>query len=208
MARHHFPRNLITVLTLLAVALGGALTASSLLAQPAAETTQTHDSAKGYAISAPAGWEAVSGELNAEELEKLPTNIREHYDPKTTDVMFMDLSTGKDSEFKDNLNVVVLDEPVPVNDELIAELKNILTDQYQSLFENFELKSFEKITLGANQAIRIEATYTLLGYNLVLYQALMSGQNKALVITCTMDQARKDDRIKVCNDAFASVAFK
>ena len=182
----------------------------ALLAVPALaqEGPQPHTSSKGYSIMSPTGWEVVSGELDQQELEKLPRSIRDHYDPRTTDVMFMDLAGSKDNEFKDNLNTVVLDEPVPISEELIGELKTILTDQYKSLFENFELVSFEQATFGENAAVRIQATYTLLGYNLVLYQALMTGPTKTLVITCTMDQARKDDRIKTCDEAFTSVKFQ
>src|SRR5690606_3963321 len=150
-------------------------------------------------------WQVVSGELDEAELQKLPKNIRDNYDPKSTDAMFMDLVTDKESEFKDNLNIVVLEEQVPINDELIGELKQILTDQYKSLFEEFELKVFEKSKFGANDAVKIEATYTLLGYKLVLYQALMAGPDKALVITCTMDQSRKEARMKACTDALRSV---
>lgn len=208
MARHHVMRTFLALLTVAALATGTVLTVGSLSAQPAPAPSATHTSPKGYTINAPGGWETVSGELDPEQLAKLPTNIREQYDPKTTDVMFMDLSAKRDSEFNDNLNIVVLDEPVPVTDELINDLKNILTDQYQMLFDNFELKSFGKTTFGSNDAIRIEATYTLLGYNLVLYQALMSSDNKALVLTCTMDEARKEERMKLCSETFGSVQFK
>ena len=168
-----------------------------------------HKSTKGYSILAPTGWEVVSGELDPQELEKLPTSVREHYDPKTTDVMFMDLASNTEmNDFKDNLNIVVLDEPVPISDELIADLKEILTEQYKSLFEGFALTVFEKTKFGENDAIKIEATYTLLGYELVLYQALMTGPTKALVITCTMEQSRKEDRVKICSESFSSVSFQ
>jgi len=200
-----FTKTLWTGLALVALVAAGTTTA---LAQDDEKKPAVHESKKGYTIKSPTGWEVVSGELEGDALEKLPTNIREHYDPKTTDVMFMDLSSGKDDEFKDNLNVVVLEEPVPVNDELIGELKDILSDQYNSLFEDFQLQTFEKTKFGENEAIRIEATYKLLGYDLFLYQALMSGESKSLVITCTMDQSRKADRMQTCTDAFGSVAFK
>lgn len=198
-------RTTILVATLVGLV---SLIATPVFAQDEGDAAEPFKSPRGYTIVPPSGWEVVSGELDEAELQKLPKNIRDHYDPKTTDAMFMDLVTDKESEFKDNLNIVVLDEAVPINDDLVGELKQILTDQYKSLFEEFELKSFEKTTFGNNEAVRIEATYKLLGYDLVLYQALMAGPDKALVITCTMDQSRKEERMKTCTESFKSVAFE
>jgi len=164
---------------------------------------------KAYSIVPPKGWDAVSGELSAKELDKLPEGVREHYDKNTTDIMFMDLNTegGKDA-FKDNLNVVVLDEEVPIADDLKKELEKILVGQYTSLFTEFKLESFEGKDFGALKGILIQGTYKLLDYDLFLYQALISGPGNALVVTCTMEKSRKDDRIKICDEAFSSITFK
>ncbi|MDX9721730.1 MAG: hypothetical protein RBU37_13350 [Myxococcota bacterium] len=178
--------------------------ASMAFAQEATPFT----SAKGYSITPPAGWESVVGELGEEELAKLPPTVRDHYNPKETDVLFMDAAPAKDTDFRDNLNVFVLDEPVPISPELLEEIKGVLTEQYRSLFDSFQLVAFETAKYGENDAIRIEATYTLVGLNLVLYQALMSGPTKAVIVTCTLDSARKADREKFCTDAFASVKFE
>lgn len=191
------------------VVLGGVSMASAQDGEPV-----THKGS-GYSLTAPAGWEVVSGELEEAEVGKLPEKIKEHYNSKSTDVMFMDLATGgegAENEFKDNLNVVVLDEPVPITDELVAELQGTLNDQYGKLFENFKLEKFEKSKVGAHDVLKIHASYELLSFKLYLFQMLVSGPaaapDKALVVTCTVAQSRKDEREGVCDNAFASLAFE
>ena len=125
-----------------------ALVSASLLLVSTAFAQDPFKSGKGYSILPPTGWEVVSGELAAPELEKLPPNVRDHYNPKETDVLFMDSAAAKDSDFKDNLNVLVLDEPVPINPELLTELKDVLTEQYKSLFDSFQLVAFENTWAG------------------------------------------------------------
>ncbi len=171
-----------------------------------AQDATPYKSNKGYAVQPPSGWEWVTGELEPAELERLPQTIREHYDPNTTDAMFMDLS-GKDDAFKDNLNVVVLDDVIPLSPELVEELQRILTQQYESMFESFNLEAFEMAQYGPHSAVKILATYKLLDYELVLFQALMSGPKNSLVLTCTMEKSRRDDRINTCGQAFGSVKF-
>ena len=166
-----------------------------------------HQSEQGYSIISPAFWEVVTGTLSDEEMQKLPEDIRATYDPKTTDVIFMNSKVGE-GEFNDNINVVVLAERIPVSEELIAELKPILTEQYKKVFkEDFALESFEAATFGEHAAVEIKATYRLLGYDLYLHQALISGANKALVITCTLERSRREGSDNLCNASFASVKF-
>ncbi len=196
------------ILFLLALLIAAAFT-SSATAQEGERPP--YKSTKGYSILPPAGWEVVSGELDDQEFKKLPPEIQNNYNPKSADVLFMDLSGaaagGDKKDFRDCLNVAVIEEAVPVNDELSKELEKILGEQYGNLLKNFQVSAFETRKFGVNQAIHLRASYEAINYKLFMYQALVTGPDKTLVLTCTVDESRKNDRMKQCEEAFSSLAF-
>jgi hypothetical protein len=197
------------LISLILVALAAFATAHGASAQ---DDRPAYKSAKGYSILPPQGWEVISGELDDAEFKKLPPEVQNNYNPKSADVLFMDLtgvtagSASKD--FRDCLNVAVIDETIPVNEELSKELEKILGEQYSNLLQNFQVSAFETRQFGQHKAIHIRASYEALNHKLFLYQALVAGPGNTVVLTCTVDDTRKADRMKQCEDAFASLTFE
>ena len=165
-----------------------------------------------FTVAPPAGWQLVSGNLNPKELQKLPENIREHYNARNTDVIFMNIPT-RDAEtkgFRDSLNIVTISDPIPLNDDLVKELNNVLKQQYESMFEKFELESTQVTKVGNLEVLQVKGSYTVLNYKIKMEQYLVPAKKESLVLTCTYDTSKSDasDIIGACNKAVESLELK
>ena len=82
-------------------------------------------------ITPPDGWMLVSGSLGDKEMNQLPENIRAHYNARNTDVLFINIdSLDKPvAGFKNSLNIVTINEEIPLTPELVKELEGVLKDQ-------------------------------------------------------------------------------
>ena len=159
----------------------------------------------GFSLEPPAGWILVTGSLGESERKKLPANILEHYEMRNTDVLFLNLSS-RDAEskgFKDSLNIVTIGEAIPLTDELVTELSNVLTQQYTSMFEKFELEGIEITTLGDRKVLQVKGKYPVLEYSVKMEQILVPSKKDSLVLTCTYDSGKEDaaDVIGACRKA-------
>lgn len=165
-----------------------------------------------YEITPPKGWIHVAGYLSEKELKKLPENVRDHYSIRSTDVIFMNLNAqdSKEKGFKDSLNIVTISEAIPLNDDLVKEMKDILTQQYQSMFTDFEMTSFELSKLNDKDVLLVKGNYTVINYKVKMEQFLVPNKDEALVLTCTYDSTREDavTVIENCQNAVKSLSFK
>ncbi len=171
--------------------------------------TDTYDGGA-FTIVPPAKWILVSGNLGDKELSKLPDNVREHYNQRNTDVLFMNIE-GLDKPtqgFKDSLNIVMVNEPIPLTEELVKELTGVLKQQYESMFEGFESSSMEVIKLGERDALEVQGKYTILNYTVKMRQIFLPLKAESLVMTCTYEASREAEIQPLCNAAINSLVVK
>ena len=164
-----------------------------------------------FSITPPRGWMLVSGNLSEKEVQKLPENVREHYTLRNTDVIFMNLDApdADTKGFKDSLNIVTINEPIPLSEDLVNELKTVLTQQYEAMFENFEFESATQTTLNDIDVLQIKGGYKVLNYDVKMEQYLVPSSKESVVLTCTYD-ASKDkaaEILKSCTDAVKSLVI-
>jgi len=164
-----------------------------------------------FTITPPKGWILVSGNLGDKELAKLPENIREHYNSRNTDVLFMNIA-GLDQQptqgFKDSLNIVTVTEEIPLTDDLVKELTDVLKQQYVNMFDNFEATSMEKSKIGARDVFEVKGTYSILNYSIMMRQVFIPLSNVSLVMTCTYESSHEDDVADLCDKAIRSLEVK
>lgn len=164
-----------------------------------------------FTIEPPAGWLHVSGFLSEGELAKLPANIREHYSRSSSDIIFMDIpSPDADKKgFKNSLNIVTIEEEVPLTEELVKELTSVLKQQYSGMFEDFELESSGVEKVGGMDALVFKGHYGVLNYAVKMEQILMPSRTYSLVLTCSYDSGdpKAEETAAACRKAFGSVQF-
>ena len=181
------------------------------LAQDEAKEASRYDGGS-FTITPPNGWQLVSGNLSQKEVQKLPENLREHYNMRNTDVIFMNIPS-QDAEakgFRDSLNIVTVSDPIPLNDDLVQELSNVLKQQYESMFEKFELESTQITKVGELEVLQVKGAYSVLNYKIKMEQYLVPSKRESLVLTCTYDTSKSDasDILAACNKAVESLELK
>ncbi len=163
-----------------------------------------------FKIEPPAKWIQVSGNLSEKELSKLPENVREHYNVRNTDVLFMNISSLDEPTqgFKDSLNIVTVSDPIPLTDDLVKELTDVLKQQYNSIFENFEAVSMKVIKLGSKEVFEVQGKYTILNYSIIMRQIFMPLSGSSLVLTCTYEASHEEEVSKLCENSIKSLVLK
>lgn len=164
-----------------------------------------------FSLIPPKGWLIVSGNLSEKEVQKLPENVREHYTLRNTDVIYMNLDApdADTKGFKDSLNIVTINEPIPLSDELVKELTTVLTQQYETMFENFEFESAKQIKLGEIDVLQVKGGYKVLNYDVRMEQYLVPSSKESVVLTCTYDSSKDKaaEIIKACTDSVHSLVI-
>ncbi len=191
------------------------LFSASAFAQDKAEDGAVGESDKynggTFTIVPPGGWILVSGSLSQKEIQKLPENVREHYSMRNTDIIFMDIaSPNADAKgFKNSLNIVTINEAIPLNDSLVSELSNVLKQQYEAMFEKFELETPTVTKLGSMDVLLAKGSYTILNYAINMEQYLVPSKNESLVLTCTYDSSKSNsaEAIEKCRNAVKSLVL-
>ncbi len=162
-----------------------------------------------FTIMPPSDWLLVSGNLDAKDIAKLPESVKEHYNSRSTDVIFMDISSADDAAkgFKDSLNIVTINEPIAVSEDLVSELKNVLQQQYETMFEKFKLDTMEITKMGAYDVVSVKGSYTVLNYNIKMEQIMVPAKKESFVLTCTYDSDQEGavDSIRSCREAMESL---
>ena len=155
-------------------------------------------------------WLKVTGEMSKPELSRLPVRLSEQYLPNNSDVMFMHVENdGQKSEvFKDNINVVIVQEKIAFSDAFVSQLKTVLEQQYKDMFDNFSLSTIGMIKLGEKDALSIRAGYSIMNYNVFLMQVMIPGEKQSFVVTCTYDSQRDEEVSKICKQVFESFEIK
>ncbi|MCL2326519.1 MAG: hypothetical protein FWC40_08515 [Proteobacteria bacterium] len=163
-----------------------------------------------FTIEPPAKWLLVSGNLSENEMKKLPANVREHYNQRNTDVLFMNIE-GTDARpqgFKDSLNIVTVNEPIPLTEELVKELSAILKQQYTAMFEQFAVDSIGMRKLRDMDVLEVSGRYTILNYDVRLLQIFVPSKSESLILTCTFEATREESVRPLCLRAFESLVLK
>ena len=93
--------------------------------------------------------------------------------------------------------------------ELVKELSNVLKQQYESMFEKFELESAELTKLNNMDVLSVKGHYNVLNYSIGMEQVLVPSKSDSIVLTCTYDtaKAKADDVIKACRSAVESLVL-
>ncbi len=193
------------------------LVAAALIATPAFAQDAQGESYDGgsFSIVPPANWLLISGSLTDKELAKLPENIRDHYNQRNTDVIFMNIESldAETKGFKNNLNIVSINESIPISDELVKELSTILEQQYDSMFaQTFKIEDSKTITLDnvGGKVFYLSGTYTVQDYVIKMEQILVPSKTESLVMTCSYETNKPDtdETAAKCNEAFKSLKLK
>lgn len=172
----------------------------------AGQEAMPFESTKGYRMSGPAGWSIVSGRLSDEEKARLPEQIRNAYDPSKTDVIFMEAADA--GGFRDNLNVVVVEQAVPANDDSVEQLKPVLLNQYKALFKDFELLGIGvRAVKDGPRVLEVRGNYELLGNKLFMHQMLVPGEKRTLVVTLTAKRPGADAGTRILEKSVCSIAW-
>ncbi len=202
----HHSLALVTMIVLFFATLS---TSVAVAQEPVPENDKKFESPY-YTISIPNNWTTVTGELEPKELEKLPQSVREHYNPQAMDAMFVNLSDEelKDDAFKDCINVVIIDDEIPATDDLVAELKGLMEQQYSSIFEQFRLLNFDWVKKEGPKMLNVQAQYKLLNYELNLEQYLIPSDKKSIIITCTYEKSREAALRNLCAKTVTSLQIK
>ena len=166
---------------------------------------------KSYIVTPPQGWLQISGALTDAELLNLPDNIRDLYTrPGNSDVIFINVASPNaetTGNFKDSLNIVTISEKIPLTDDLVKELTNVLKSQYDTMFENFKLESAEKTKINDADALVFKGAYTIKEFEIKMEQYLYSTPDKAFVLTCSYNSKAEQaqDNIDACRQAVRSI---
>ena len=193
------------------------LAVAAMIATPAFAQAPEDESYNGdsYVITPPANWLLISGTLTPKELAKLPENIREHYNQRNnSDVIFMNIDAldAETKGFKNTLNIVSINESIPISDELVKELSTILSQQYDSMFaQTFKMEDSKIIELDSvGKAFYLSGTYTIQDYTIKMEQALVPTKSESLVITCSYETGKPDteETAAKCDAALKSLKLK
>ena len=194
------------------------LVAAAMIATPAAAQDSQEGVYNGnsYTLTPPANWLLISGSLTENDRNKLPENIRDHYKAGNSDIIFMDIDS-LDSEvkkgFKNNLNIVSINESIPISDELVKELSTILEQQYDSMFaQTFKVESTKTIELNniEGKVFYLSGTYTVQDYSIKMEQILVPAKSESFVLTCSYETGKPDteETASKCDAAFKSLKLK
>lgn len=180
----------------------------ALVVQAAPQETKPFESKKGYRITGPDGWSEVSAQLTEEQKARLPEKIRKLYNPASMDVMFMEAEGPETQAFRDNLNVVVVEEALEPSEETVGLLKTAFVEQYKAVFQDFELLGMEVRDLkDGPRVIEVRVNYTLLGNKLLMHQMLVSGKKRSLVVTMTAKRGGGPAASRLLEKAVTSVKW-
>ena len=195
----------------MATLLATSLIATPVLAQEGNPSgTETYDGGY-YTIVPPASWMLVSGTLSEKELSQLPSNIREHFIQRNTDVLFLKKDPDKPKAgFISNLNVVIISEEIILSDEVVNEMRPILENQYTQMFKPFNIEVMEKRPFNDKEALYVKGNYTVLNYPVTLEQYLIpSGSTKeSLVLSCTYNTETGKEDAEACINAIKTITLK
>ena len=194
------------------------LATAAMLATPAAAQDSQDGVYEGtsFTLTPPAKWLLISGSLTEADRAKLPENIRDHYRGRNSDIIFMDIDSldGEAKKgFKNNLNIVSINEAIPITDDLVKELSTILEQQYDSMFaQSFKMESTKTIDLDniEGKVFYLSGTYTVQDYSVKLEQILVPGKNESFVLTCSYETGKPntEETASKCNEAFKSLKLK
>lgn len=174
-----------------------------------AQESEVYDAGT-YSIQAPSKWILVSGVLGERELAQLPENVREHYNQRNSDVLFMNIDSIETMTpgFKDSLNIVTVNEPIPLSEDLIKELSTVLKQQYSSMFEQFELESIGMTKLRDLDVLKLVGKYQILNYSVKLIQTFIPSKNESLVVTCTFEASKEELVSGLCQNSLETLILK
>jgi len=197
----------------MAATLALSLFASPVMAQdnaPSDEKVEPYEGSS-YTLTPPKSWLLVSGSLSEKELSQLPPNIKEHFNQRNTDVLFMNIEQGKPKAgFINNLNIVVINEEIVLTDEVINELNPILKQQYESMFKPFTMETIEKRPFNDTEILYVKGSYSVLNFPVTMEQFLIpsASAKESLVMTCTYNTETGKEDAEACIKAIQSVKLK
>ena len=104
---------------------------------------------------------------------------------------------------------MTISENIPLSEDLVKEMKDVLTQQYQGMFTDFEMTDFELSKLNGQDVLVVKGNYTVINYKVKMEQTLVPHKDEALVLTCTYDSTREDAMtiIENCQKAVKSLTF-
>jgi PsbP len=164
-----------------------AVAALAIGAPPAAAEEFSHSS--GYSFTYPNGWVAVGdpgSSINPKEFSpEIQKWLRKNnFSMSQVSMVLLRQSTG---DFVENLNVVVQGQQMPINDDSVKKLLQMLPQQYRAMGATVENLDARKRKFGANQAIELDYRVQLPGIATAIRQkqVFIPGGGNTYIVTCT-----------------------
>ena len=138
-----------------------------------------------FSFTHPKDWTPV----NAATLAQVNKEVKKWISKSTVDFkrVKMLLIRDSDSEFSENMNVVVVNKQVPVKQATVKQLKQVFTRQFAKLGIKISDLKGQVQKIGANNVVAVEYKSRIPGNPDPLWQkqVLFAGGGKTYVVTCT-----------------------
>lgn len=160
----------------------------------------------GLSFVYPEGWTAVSGGLLAGARNTMRPDIQTWMTQNSVQVLL--IHNGRDgSDFRENLNVVVEEQQLPLSDRTLKTLGTAVAGQYESMGAKLEDFHARIDRVGTNQAAVIEYRITFPGRPAALRQkqVLIPGGGRTYVVTCSAEADSFADHARSFDDILASI---
>lgn len=148
-----------------------------------------YSSPEGYSFTYPDGWTAASKhdvDMNSASLPKEFKNwvAKTNVDLNQLSVVLVHIGH---EQFAENLNVVVVPQELPMNENSVTELTGVLEQQYRTMGIAPKQLQGRLQEVGKNKAIvfTYEAQLPGIGFPVMQKQVYFSGGGKSYIVTCS-----------------------
>ncbi len=162
-----------------------AMAALALWTPPAAADEFQHSS--GYSFTYPKGWFAVGNPRGLFNSKQFPPEIQEWLRKNNVALsrVSMVLLHQNSGDFMANVNVVVENQQMPMDDDTVKKLLQMLPQQYRSMGATIEDPEARLRKFGANQAIQVQYRMKFPGIATVVQQrqVFIPGGGNTYIVT-------------------------
>lgn len=143
----------------------------------------------GFSFTYPEGWVPITRAAMGDVNQFLPDELKHWVAKNQLDLNRLSVVLVRDGgdEFLENLNVVVEGQQIPVNDEAVRKLTEMITQQYRAMGVQVADLQGRVQKVGPYDAVVMEYRSRIPGVpdNLRQKQVMLPGGGKTYIITCT-----------------------
>lgn len=144
----------------------------------------------GFSFTYPNGWIAINRAKMGDPSQLLPSSMRNWVAKNNVNLsqVAVILLRNGNAEFLENLNVVVDEkQQIPVNDDLVKQMTEMLPKQYEPLGIKISKLNVRIAQVGGRDALIAEYHAKMPGVPFLLWQKQMTipGGGKTYTVTCT-----------------------